>query len=317
LVPISTVTDGFSRVVRRVARDAGVEAELQTRGTDIRLDRDVLDRIGDPLVHLVRNAVDHGIEPPAERREAEKPETGMVEVRARREGDRATIEVRDDGRGLDPAAIRERAVEQGVVSAAEAADLSVPETYELVFEPGFSTADAVSETSGRGVGMDAVRQAVTDLNGTIEVESTRGEGTTVRLSVPVSVAVAEVVFVESGGRQYAVPTADVESIQRGSAVDAGGGTVAVRTPAGDREVPLVRLGDALGTAATGGGGDTGAVLRVDPSVREVALGCDAVGEKREVIITPYQDVLRGTPGIGGATLLDDNTVVNVIDVETL
>jgi two-component system chemotaxis sensor kinase CheA len=313
LMPLSTVTDGFDRVVRDVARDAGVEVTFETRGTDVHLDRDVLDRIGDPLVHLVRNAVDHGVEPPEEREAAGKPREGTVELRARREGDAATIEVRDDGNGLDPEAIRETAIEERLVTEGEAAALSREETFDLLFEPGFSTTEEVTETSGRGVGMDAVERAVSELNGSVTVESEPGEGTTVRLSVPVTVAVAEVVFLAVGDEQYAVPTADVESVQYATETVVEDGEVQVPTADGEASYPLVRLGEALDAAE----GSERVVVQVDPDVRGVALGADDVGEKREVVITPYEDVLGGTPGIGGATLLEDNTVVNVIDVETL
>lgn len=317
LMALSRATEGLARVARDAAHDTDTMVSLTTRGTDVTLDRDVIDAIGDPLVHLVRNAVDHGIEPTEERKAAGKPREGTVEVRARRDGDEVIIEVADDGAGLDADLIKERAVERGVVDGETAADLSVAETYELLFEPGFSTADSVTSTSGRGVGMDIVSRTVSNLSGSVEVETEPGAGTTVRLRVPVSVAVSDVLFVESGCETFAIPVDVVEGVHPFEDVECDDGceTVTVRTGHAEERLPLVRLGEAFGT-----GGAPNAeriLLRITPDTRRIALGVDAVHEKREVVVTPYEDLLGGTPGVGGAALLSDDEVVNIIDVKTL
>jgi two-component system chemotaxis sensor kinase CheA len=310
LMPLSRATEGLARVARDTARGTDTRVEFRTSGTDVSLDRDVIDTIRDPLVHLVRNAVDHGIETAAEREAAGKSPEGVVEVRARRDGDEAAIEVADDGGGMDPARIRETAVERGVLSRREAADLSVAESYELLFEPGFSTASEVTATSGRGVGMDVVRRTMEELNGTVEVETESGVGTTIRMRVPVSVVVSDVVFAEVGAETYAVPTAEIDGITRleGLRSGADGETVLV----GDERVPLVRLSEAFGVP----GADEQMVLRV-AGERPRAFAVDDVGDKREVVVTPYEDLLGGIPGLGGAAFLGETNVVNVIDIETV
>jgi two-component system chemotaxis sensor kinase CheA len=261
LMPLETAVSGLPRVVRTVARDEEKEVELTISGRDVRLDRSIVDRLGDPLVHLVRNAVDHGIEPPAVRAEKGKPPTGQLELRAVRDGDQVVVELEDDGRGIDADAVRQAAIEQGVVDAAEARSLSREAALELLFHPQFSTSEEVTEVSGRGVGLDVVRQTVRDLTGSVEIESAPGEGTTVRLALPVTVAVAQVLFVESGGERFAVPTSVVETTELADGAgdiqelanrydvslgDAGGGGVAAAAAA-DLDLDL----DVAATATTG------------------------------------------------------------------
>jgi two-component system chemotaxis sensor kinase CheA len=311
LMPLSTVTGGLSRVVRDVTREGETEASLTVEGEDVRLDRSIIDRLGDPIVHLVRNAVDHGVEPADEREAAGKPREGTVELRARREGSEVVVEVEDDGRGVDVDAVRERAVERGLVDAD--ADLPESEVLACLFHPGFSTATEVTKTSGRGVGLDVVHEVAEALNGDVTVETEPGEGTTVRLRLPVSVATLEVLFVEAGGERYALPVDAIEHVGReGGARIAGGGEDGLLTPelTGD----VVDLAAAMGGAETG---DDAAVVRVGRADGSVALRCDRVLNTRDVVISPYDDLLAEVPGVTGTTMTDDGRLVNVVDVERM
>ena len=311
LMPLRTVTNRLDRVVRDVAREAGKEAELEVEGQDVELDRSIIDRIGDPVVHLVRNAVDHGIETPEEREAAGKPRTGTVEVRARQSGEDVVIEIEDDGRGVDIEAIREEAIEEGVVTAGEAGGLDDDGVYDLLFHPGLSTRTEVTETSGRGVGMDVVKETAEALNGTVDVESDPGEGTLVRLTLPVSVAVAEVLVVEAGGARYAVPTESVEQVGRaGGSEIVGGGLLSADS---DRALDLAAE---MGQPTEGG--QSGRIeVHVRRSDGRLAIRCDRIHQTTEAVITPYDDLLADVPGIGGAMMADDGRLINVIDVEGL
>ena len=311
LMPLSTVTGGLARVVRDVTRGTDTEASLSVEGEDVRLDRSIIDRLGDPIGHLVRNAVDHGIEPADEREAAGKPREGAVELRARREGSEVVVVVEDDGRGVDVDAVFERAAERDLVDPD--ADLTEAETLEFLFHPGFSTAEEVTKTSGRGVGLDVVWDVAEALNGDVAVETEPGEGTTVRLTLPVSVATLEVLFVEAGEERYALPMEAVEHVGReGGARIAGGGDEGVLTP--ELRGDTVDLAAAMGAAGTGG---DAAVVRVERGGESVALRCDRVLNTRDVVISPYDDLLAEVPGVTGTTMTDDGRLVNVVDVEQM
>ncbi|MGM0590810.1 MAG: ATP-binding protein, partial [Halobacteriota archaeon] len=320
LMPLSTVVDGLPRVVRDIARRQGKRAAFEVDDEGVHLDRSIIDRLGDPLVHLVRNAVDHGIESPDDRERKNKPPEGTVTLRARRERERVVIEVVDDGRGVSAETVRRQAVEADIVSEREAERMPLNEVYELVFEPGFSTTSEVTDISGRGVGMDVVKRTITELDGSVEVQSEPDAGTTVRLSLPVSVAVSEVLFVEVGGEEFGIPTRAVDAVEsaaRGVLEDDG---VAVETDADEpsEHLPLIHLGDALEVPGVDEHVDPeGMVVKLEPDTRAAALYCDAVTESREVVVKPYEGLLGGIPGVSGATMRGDRTLVNIIDVITL
>ncbi|MWG33043.1 ATP-binding protein [Halomarina oriensis] len=301
LMPFETATRDLQRLVRDTARAQDKQVALDVSGREVGLDRSVIDRLSAPLVHVVRNAVDHGIETPESREAIGKDAQGTVEVRAERARDGVVIEIEDDGRGIDVDAVRQRVVDNDLLSAEEASELPSEELYPYVFEPGFSTAEEVTDVSGRGVGMDVVDRVTADLGGSVEVESTPGEGTTVRLRLPITVAVAEVMFVQSGEERYGIPMTAIEEVDELDAV------------AGDR--PLVRLAEALDTPGTHA--ETGVAVRLRPETRDVALQCDRVVETREVVIRPFEGALGEVPGVSGATLLGDGELVNIIDVATI
>ncbi|KTG31010.1 ATP-binding protein [Haloferax profundi] len=334
LMPLSTVTDGLPRVVRDIARaqDKRVAFDVSDEGVD--LDRSIVEKLGDPLVHLVRNAVDHGIEPPDERVQQGKPREGTIELRARRDRERVVIEVEDDGRGISAERVRQQAIDRDIISRERAERLSLDEVYDLVFEPGFSTTDEVTDVSGRGVGMDAVRRTVNSLDGTVDLKSEPGSGTTVRVRLPVSVAVAKMLFVDVGPEQYAVPANVVDDVEVVDEADLpGDGTVGIEWPdhVADypEHIPLLRLGEELSVGDETGATDsrdtddgersTGkrVLVRLDPETRNAALLCDGVDDAREVVVKPYEKLLGDVPGISGATMSGDGTLVNIVDVTTL
>jgi len=262
LVPLETVTNRLPRVVRDIARDQDKAVEFEMTGEDVELDRSILDRIGDPLIHLVRNAVDHGIEPPEDREEAGKSSEGTVEVHADRARDRVTITVEDDGAGLDPDRLRSEAVAADVLDEEEAAAMSDDETYDLIFHPGLSTVDEVTDVSGRGVGMDVVKRTVEDLDGTVSIDSEKDEGTTVTMRLPVTVAIDEILFVESGGEEFGVPTKAVQDIEPAGAIEMANGESVL--PGDGSDYPVISLADVLETPTpvrTATGWSSGSVAR--------------------------------------------------------
>ncbi|UPV74398.1 chemotaxis protein CheA [Halorussus limi] len=314
LVPLKKVVNKFPRLVRDLAREQEKEVDFRMEGTDIELDRTILDEISDPLMHLLRNAVDHGIEPPEEREAAGKSREGTIRLRGFRERDRVTIEVEDDGQGIDPEGIRRKAVEKGIMSREEVDELGEEEAQKLVFHAGFSTNDEVTDVSGRGVGMDVVQDTVSRLDGEIRVDSTPGEGTTISLSLPVTVAIVKVLFVQSGEEEYGVPIKNVDEIRRMEDVQTVEGEEVVTHD--DTVYPLVRLGDALDVPGETKNGD-GMLVRVKESERQVAIHCDAVSRQEEVVVKPFEGILSGIPGLSGAAVLGEGDVVTILDVETL
>ncbi len=328
LVPVRTVTQRLPRVVRDVARDQGKQVDFEIEGEDVEVDRSILSRMDDPLIHMVRNAVDHGIESPEERTAAGKPETGQVTLRAYRSRDTVYVEVEDDGRGLDPDSLREAAVEKGLYTAEEADRVSDQSARELVFQPGFSTTEEVTDVSGRGVGMDVVASTVEDLDGDVEIESEVGEGTTVRLALPVSVAISEVLFMQVGDEEYGVPIRVVDEIEGMSAAQVatdGGvadGGATVRTDAGE-ERELIDLGEEMDAAgrtpdrSMGGPEERGMLVTIEDDVRRAAIHCDQVRGQQEVVVKPFEGFMADIPGLSGAAILGEGAVVNILDVETL
>ncbi|MFA9415483.1 Hpt domain-containing protein [Natrinema sp. HArc-T2] len=314
LVPLETVTNRLPRVVRDIARDQDKQVAFEMTGEDVELDRSILDRIGDPLIHLVRNAVDHGIESPDAREAAGKPPEGAVEVHAERERDRVTITVEDDGSGLDPDRLRSEAVDADVLTEDEAAAMADEEVYDLIFHPGLSTADEVTDVSGRGVGMDVVKRTVEDLEGTVSIDSEADAGTTVTMTLPVTVAIDEILFVESGGEEFGVPTKAVRDVESARAIETVDGEAVLPGEVGD--YPVVSLADVLETPESGVD-DEGMVVRIRDEVREVALHCDEIRGQQEVVVKPFEGFMSGVPGISGATVRGRGEVVSILDVTTL
>jgi len=313
LIPLKKVFDKFPRLVRDLAREEDKRVDFSVEGEGIELDRTILDEISDPLMHVLRNAVDHGIESPAEREAADKSRTGSVELRAEREHDTVVITVEDDGGGIDADEIRAKAAEKGIRPRDELDELPDGEIYEYIFHPGFSTNEEITDVSGRGVGMDVVKTTVESLDGSVNVDSTLGEGTAVSIRLPVSVAIIKILFVETGGREFGVPIKYIDEIAKDTRTQRiDGAEVIVHD---ERIFPLIRLRDALGLG--GEGDDGGMTVRIRPADRQIALRCDDVARQEEVVVTPLQGPLKGTEGLSGTAVVGDGNVVPILDVNSL
>ncbi|MFW6458462.1 MAG: chemotaxis protein CheW [Halodesulfurarchaeum sp.] len=314
LVPMKKIVGKFPRLVRDLAREEGKQVDFTIEGETVEIDRTILTEISDPLMHILRNAVDHGIEPPEEREATGKAPTGSVTLRAERERDRVKIQVIDDGRGVDHEAVRTKAIEKGILEAEEARELPDEEIAELIFHSGFSTTEEVTDVSGRGVGMDVVNDTVSRLDGTVSVQSDEGEGTTVTLTLPVTVAIVKVLFVDSGGETYGIPIKTVDEISRMRSVKMVDGEEVVTYD--DTVYPLVRLGEALEVPGETKDGN-GMLVKIRDSERQVAIHCDAVQGQEEVVVKPFEGILSGIPGLSGAAVLGEGEVVTILDVATL
>ncbi|MGK6322637.1 chemotaxis protein CheA [Sphingomonas sp. DT-51] len=319
MLPVAEIFDRFPRLVRDLSRRLDKQVELAVDGQDTAADKTIIEALGDPLLHIVRNSLDHGIEPAATRVAAGKPAAATLRLRAFQDTDSVVVEVSDDGRGIDPAAIRDAAVAKALVSRDAADRLSDQEAVNLIYRPGFSTASEVSDLSGRGVGMDVVLSTVQKLGGRVAVQSQLGQGTTTRLTLPLSMAVTRVMVVEIAGDLYGIPMDHVvqtvrlrdEAIQR-----VGRDEVFVLR---DRIVPLVRMAQRLGTAATARAaderGEAVLVCRVDEDT--VGLVIDDFREGMDVILTPMDGLLAAVPGYCGTTLLGDGRVLLILDLKEL
>ena len=318
MVPISTLSARLDRIVRVTAEGAGKDAAFVLEGGDVSIDKPLLDRLADPLFHLLRNAIDHGVERPDVRVAAGKPERATVRVSARYEGSQALVEVIDDGAGLDHEAIRAKARRSGRLSRNRAAAATSEDLEALIFETGFSTRAEVTEVSGRGVGLDAVRAAVRELNGTIEVRTEAGAGTTFAIRLPLTLALARVVMVRSGDETFAVPVTSIEQVIRVGAdhLAGQGQTLSLRSDDGEAPRDAVWLADAVsGQPSTLPTALSGALLL--KGGRRVALLVDELMDTREVVVRVLGRGLSGVPGLAGATVLADGRVVLILDAEGL
>ena len=317
LLPLARVFDPLPRLVRDTARRLDKTVELVLEGAETEADKDILDVLGEPLLHLVRNALDHGIEPPDRRTAAGKPPGGTLRVSAFQDKDGVVVEVSDDGAGIDPAAMRRAAAAKGLLAPDAAAALSDADAVRLVFAPGFSTAGTVSDLSGRGVGMDAVRAAVERAGGRVEIASTPGAGTRVRLSLPLTLSITRVVVVEAAGALYGVPVALVGGIQRVPRAAIRAVKRAESVVLRDRVVPLVRLRRLLGQPEDGRARETDCVVLAELGDGPVAVAVDDVGERADVVLRPMTGVLRGLRGYAGTAMLGDGRLILVLDLREL
>ncbi|HEX7239939.1 MAG TPA: chemotaxis protein CheW [Longimicrobiaceae bacterium] len=308
MVPVGRVLSRFPVLVRDLAREQGKRVRVILEGEDTRLDKSTADAVAEPLLHLVRNAVDHGIEPPAEREAAGKPAEATLALRAAQEGDRVRIEVEDDGRGLDRARIFARAREQGLAGPGDGEDAE-----ELIFRPGFSTRRVASALSGRGIGLDAVRGAVSRLRGSVEVEEGDEGGTRFVLRLPLTVALVPALFFEAAGERLAVPTADVEETLRAGPIERAGPAEMVRVR--DETIPLARPGRIFGWGD--GGGAPRFLVVVRSAGRAVALAADRLLDQRPATVRALPAALGSPPGVSGATVAPDGGVVLVLDAAAL
>jgi two-component system chemotaxis sensor kinase CheA len=321
LLPVATVFVPFERMVRDLAQAQAKEIRLQLEGSETEIDRKILEQLRDPLLHMVRNAVDHGIESPDERRARGKPRTGTIRLEATHRGGAIEIQVADDGAGLDPARLRESAVARGLLSREQATALTAQAAIDLIFEPGFSTSSTVTETSGRGVGMDVVREHLERLNGRISTASSPGAGTSFTLQVPLTLATTRAILVEQGGQLFAIPTSMVERNHRVRERDLvsieGKQTVAIE----GHPVPIVELADVLEQprATTEGPGAAQwrpfFVLRQDG--RRVAVLADQLIGEQEIVVKPLGWPLRRVRNVGGAAMLGSGQTIAILNTSDM
>lgn len=316
--PIKKVFGRFPRVVRDLARNLKKEVNLELIGEDTDLDKNLVDALADPLVHLVRNSVDHGVEMPDVREAAGKPRTGRVVLSAEQEGDHILLIIRDDGGGMDPNKLRSIAVERGVMDQEAADRLTDNECYNLIFAPGFSTKSEISDISGRGVGMDVVKTKISQLNGTIDIDSAKGEGTKIIIKVPLTLAIMPTLMVMLEDQAFALPLVNVNEIfhldlTRTNVVD-GKEVVMVR----GKPLPLYYLKRWLirGTAHTDVP-DEGHVVVVSVGTQKVGFVVDTLVGQEEVVIKPLGQMLQGTEGMAGATITGDGRIALILDVPSL
>ncbi|MBE0475881.1 MAG: hybrid sensor histidine kinase/response regulator [Coriobacteriia bacterium] len=319
MLPVSTVFNTFPRAMRELARSYRKDVDLIIEGGDTELDKKVLEEINDPLIHIMRNAVDHGLEPAEERRALGKSAKGTIRMSARQEGDHIVIEVADDGQGIDADAVRATAVRKGYVTENEAASMSDREATYLIFEKGFSTSPIITEISGRGVGMDVVREFIVEkLKGSLDVESTSGEGTRFRLTIPLTLAIIRALMLQVGGQVFALPTASVEETLRidpSSMLKVEGREVIRRQR---RTVPLVRLGDILALPSEAAApGSKVPIATVGFSGHRMGFIVDALLGEQQIVIKNLGTHLCKVDNVAGVTILGAGEVVPILNVPDL
>jgi Chemotaxis protein histidine kinase and related kinases len=315
MVPIGTVFSRFPRLVRDLSRKVGKEIELVIKGEDTELDKTVVELIGDPLMHLIRNSVDHGIEVPQKRREAGKPELGKITLDAFHEGNHIAILISDDGAGLPLEKIRQKAIEKGLIGERE--ELSERDTANLIFLPGFSTAEQVTDISGRGVGMDVVKKSLNNLGGLVDIDTRNGQGTTFIIRLPLTLAIIQALLVEVGNEIYAVPLSsvletllvnreDIKSVGSLPMVQLRGNTL-----------PLISLHERFELPASEIPAEEVFVVVVGLGNNSLGLVVDGLRGQQEIVIKSLGDILNNLPGIAGATILGDGKVTLILDIGSL
>lgn len=318
--PIKKVFGRFPRVVRDLARSLKKDVVLELHGEETDLDKNLVEALADPLVHLVRNAVDHGIETPDKREAGGKPRQGTILLAAEQEGDHILLTISDDGNGMDPDMLRGKAVEKGLMDRDAADRLSNSECFDLIFAPGFSTKTEVSDVSGRGVGMDVVKTKITQLNGSVFIDSKPGEGTRIEIKVPLTLAIMPTLMILVGEQAFALPLASVSEIfnldLNGTHVVDGQQVVTVR----DKALPLFHLRRWLTDSAPQSSGEQGTdanVVIVSVGAQRVGFVVDTLIGQEEVVIKPLGRMLHGTPGMAGATITGDGRIAVILDVPGL
>ena len=317
MLPIGKVFNKFPRLVRDLARELGKKVKLIIEGEDTELDKSIIEEIGDPLVHMIRNSVDHGIEPPEERVKLGKPEEGTVWLKAYNEGNMIVIEIKDDGRGMDPQKLKQKAIEKGIITPAEAENMNDKEAFMLIFKPGFSTASKITNVSGRGVGMDVVKTNIEKLNGIIEVDSIPGKGTTFKLKIPLTLAIIQALLVASQEDLFAVPLSNV--IETVRIVEEDIYTIEGRSVLKLRNevLPLVNMADIFNIEKILIPEKYLYVVILGLGATKVGLIVDRFIGQEEIVIKSLGEFLKGLHGIAGATIRGDGRVTLIVDVASL
>ncbi len=316
MLPIKKVLSKLPRMVRDLSQKLGKQVRLETHGEETELDKSVADEIGDPLVHLVRNAIDHGIEMPTERHEKNKPTEGTLRISASQEGNSIVIRIQDDGRGIPLDKVKAKALSKGLVSEAELAAMEPREVVNLIFLPGFSTAEKVTDVSGRGVGMDVVRTNIRRMNGTVEIESEQGKGSLITIKLPLTIAIIQALMVEVERATFAIPLSSVIEAVRITKSD-------IKTINGrevlhlrDRVLPLLRLAEEFDIPVNKDRERFNVVVAALGD-RRIGVIVDELRSQEEVVIKSIWDYLESIKGISGATITGDGKVVLILDISEL
>ncbi|WP_086932493.1 chemotaxis protein CheA [Agarilytica rhodophyticola] len=315
MLPISFVFSRFPRMVRDLSQSLNKDLNLEILGDQTELDKTVLEKIGDPLVHLVRNAVDHGVETPEERRQKGKPEQGNVTLNAYHQGGNVVIEVVDDGKGLDPESLKQKAIEKEVITASEAESLTNEQAFDLIFQPGFSTAKQISDVSGRGVGMDVVKRNIQALNGAIDITSEVNQGSTITIRLPLTLAILDGQLVRVGKETYIFPIVSiVESLQCKSEYinKVAGGSDVFRLR--DEYVPILQLAKVFNIEVDNYDLEGSLMVVVESEGDKVGIIVDELLAQQQVVIKSLEHNYQRVEGISGATILGDGTVALIVDI---
>ena len=317
MLPIAKVFNKFPRLVRDLSRELNKEMELIISGEETELDKSIIEEIGDPLVHIIRNSCDHGIENSDERKMLGKKEKGTIELKAYNEGNQIVIEVKDDGKGLDPQFLKQKALEKGLISQREAETMGNKEAFTLIFKPGFSTAKAVTNVSGRGVGMDVVKTNIEKLNGIIDIDSELGKGTVIKLKIPLTLAIIQSLLVGVQEEYYAIPLASVLETVRISMDDIymieGRNVLRLR----DEILSLARLSDIFGIEKVYENSEHAYVVVIGLAESKLGIIVDSLVGQEEIVIKSMGDYLQGIEGIAGATIRGDGRVTLIVDIAAM
>lgn len=319
MMPLSTIFNTFPRTARDIARACGKEAELITEGAETELDKDVIEKLGDPMIHMIRNAIDHGVEPPDTRVAKGKPATGQLRIWARYEGGNAMIRFSDDGAGIPVRIIKEKAVRQGIITASDAERISDEQAADLIFHPGLSSTEIITDISGRGVGMDVVRKnIVDDLKGSIQVRTWEGQGTTFEIRMPLTMAIIHVLFVSAGGVQFTLPSHAVREVLRvgpDEVIDVVGAS-AIRLR--DQLLPIARLTDLCSIPPKGGDPrESPLVLVIAAGNSQLGLVVDELLSEESAVIKPLPAHMKQNRWVSGCVISGDNQIITVLHVMTL
>ncbi|HTY39057.1 MAG TPA: chemotaxis protein CheA [Bacteroidota bacterium] len=319
MLPIAKVFNKLPRLIREVSKEMGKEIDLVLVGEETELDKTLIEELNDPMVHLLRNAADHGVESPQDRVAAGKPARGTVTVRAEHEGNHIVISVADDGKGMDPEKLKLKAIEKGLTTEAQAREMSTQEIFNFIFAPGFSTAQKVTNVSGRGVGMDVVKTNIQKLKGTIDIESELGKGSKFVIKLPLTLAIIQALLVEVNKEVFSIPLDSVLEVVRAGAKDLStiNGREVIRLR--NSVLPLARLSEILSVGQNGNGNHEEEMYVVVVGLAEQRLGIvvDSLLGQKEIVIKSLGDYLGSVRGIAGSTILGDGRVIMIIDVGEL
>jgi two-component system chemotaxis sensor kinase CheA len=317
MLPIAQLFSRYPRLVHDLVRNTKKKVELEIFGEETELDKMVIEQLADPLIHIIRNAVDHGIEEVAARRQKGKPETGVLRLEAYHEANFVIIEISDDGQGIDVPLVKKRALEKGFASATELEQMKNQELMSLIMRPGFSTAAEITHTSGRGVGMDVVKDSIEKLNGTIELESNIGTGARFKIKIPLTLAIITALLVRLADEIFAIPLSTVEEtirIEKDEISTIEGVEVFYLR---DSTIPLIRLDRVFNMAADSEGREELFVVVVNTGAKHVGFVVDELKAQQEVVIKPLEDYLQEKSGFSGATILGDGSISLILDVYEL